>query len=89
MPYIKEEFSTERAQVTAQKVIKSYMILADFPKRGKSADQLHEMLLDYYYLPLSQNTIFYKITSENQLLILRIYSNREDSVKKFLRFMED
>lgn len=88
--YLLPHFSNEVTIKSLQSLIKNYSALSDFPQKGKPAELLNVMLEGFYFLPLPQNIIFYKVLEkENTVLIYRIYSTRENFIKDFLYYVQE
>ena len=88
--YLNNQFGEQVATTNLQDLIRLYSSLAEFPYKGKPANEVINLLGAYYYLPTRQNIIFYSIDiDQNSILIHRIFTTKEDFVQKFLSYVNN
>lgn len=88
--YLKAKFGDATAASVIAKLKKSILGLGKTPNLGRNAADLSPVLVNYQYLHLPKNTIFYQVSEDQQLvIIIRIYNNRTDIIAHLLADITD
>ncbi|MCI1974426.1 MAG: type II toxin-antitoxin system RelE/ParE family toxin [Limosilactobacillus sp.] len=87
--YLQQNFGNDKAKAKLDSLKKSVLGLGTMPNLGRNATELYSALVDYQYLHLPKNTIFYQVDDKNQLVvIIRVFNNRSDVITHLLAYME-
>ncbi len=81
--YISETLSNpQTARNILQDILAAIRSLAQFPSRGKPLRPLLPMEITpeiaYRFIPCRKYLVFYRITEENRVLVVRVLSKRQD-----------
>lgn len=81
--YVGENFGTSSAQKALEKIFKAFQSIAEYPKIGRELRSFNLELLNHYLYRQEKKSILYEVDRVDEtILILRVFSNREDIIKK-------
>lgn len=73
--YTFEEWSEEQADLYYESIVRSFSIIADKPRLGKSYSRINDQLLGF---AVNKHIVFYQIAADNVVEIIRILHQRMD-----------
>lgn len=88
--YLQQNFGEDKAKAKLDVLKKSVLGLGTMPNLGRSASELYPALVDYQYLHLPKNTIFYQVDNSAELVVIvRIFDNRSDIITHLLAYIDN
>ncbi|WP_300657046.1 type II toxin-antitoxin system RelE/ParE family toxin [uncultured Acetatifactor sp.] len=79
---LREDYGEERAKKIMGKITKGIRWLEAFPQSGIRVSALYDIECDYSYIFVEHNYFFYRIKDKNTILILEMFHEKEDFMRK-------
>lgn len=75
-------YGEDKSKIIINKIVKSIRQLELFPQSGTTVSAQYDVICNYRYIFVEHNYFFYRIQDENTLIILEMFHEKEDFMRK-------